>query len=49
MSEQRFVPTRRPMPVTGAHILGLRMTSAFEVAERIREGLDPTLVARRAR
>ncbi len=49
MPEQRFVPTRTPKPVPGAHILGLRITNEFEVAKRIREGLAPTIVGRLAR
>ncbi len=49
MLEKRFVPKRTPKPVAGAHILGLRITSEFEVAKRIRNGLAPAVVSRLAR
>jgi putative toxin-antitoxin system antitoxin component (TIGR02293 family) len=49
MPEKRFVPSRRPEPVAGVHVLGLRITSEFEVVKRIRKGLAPTVVGRLAK
>lgn len=49
MSEKRFVPTRRPSPVPGAHALGLKITDELQVANRIRKGFSPTVLHRLAK
>jgi len=49
MSQKSFVPKRRPEPVPGVHILGMKITDEFQVAKRIREGFAPTVVGRLAK
>jgi len=49
MPAKRFVPHRRLEPVPGAHILGLRLTDEFAIADRVRKGLSPSVVTRLAK
>lgn len=46
MSDKRYVPRRRPEPVLGARILGLRLTDEFQMAHRVRQGFEPIVVTR---
>ncbi len=48
MTVKSFVPTRRPTPVPGARILGLRSDDEFKVAKRIQEGFSTATVSRLA-
>lgn len=49
MPDKRFVPKRRPEGVPGTHILGMRITDEFQVAQRIRKGFAPRTVGRLAK
>ena len=44
-----FTPTRRPDPMPGARILGLKLDDEFEVATRISDGLSTAAVGRLAK
>lgn len=49
MAFRKFVPTRIPVPVPGARVLGLKIDNEFQVAERIDSGFSATTIGRLAR
>lgn len=48
MDRSTFVPTRSPAPVPGARLLGLRIDSEFQIAERIAAGFSAATIGRLA-
>lgn len=49
MADANFIPTRTPPPVLGTRTLGLELSSEFEVAASIRDGLPSSAINALAR
>lgn len=49
MTTKRFTPTRQPVPLPGARVLGLDCDDEFQMAKRIHDGFSTATVSRLAK